>query len=59
MAAADRYVDLVLNVPEVSGLFVFLYQDDYVEGTEGFLGVAHWPALASKWRTTGLALTAR
>lgn len=54
--AADRFFDLALNEPAIAGLFVFLFQDDYVEGTERFLGVSHWPAVADRWRAVGAAL---
>lgn len=57
MAAADRYLELALNDTNLAGLFVFLYQDDYVEAGDRFLGVVHWPELADAWRAAGTALT--
>ena len=56
---ADQFLALALSEPRIVGLFVFLYQDDYVEESRRFLGVRHWPALQQKFRGIGRMITGK
>lgn len=56
---ADQYLQLALSRTEVIGLFVFLYQDDYVEENRRFLGVRHWLPLQRRYAAIGREITSR
>lgn len=56
---AEKYVQLALSEPAVVGVFPFLYQDDYVEGSVRFLGVRHWPMLKLKYEVIGKAIAGK
>ncbi len=56
---AEQYRQLALTDSAVVGLFAFLYQDDYVEGTQRFLGVKHWPELQERYISIGRSITGK
>lgn len=56
---ARQYYQLAVSEPAIVGLFAFLYQDDYAEDGQTFLGVGHWPELRATYRELGAALTGK
>ncbi|MCM2324104.1 MAG: hypothetical protein NDJ90_12660 [Oligoflexia bacterium] len=56
---AERYYQLAASDSAVIGLFGFLFQDDYIEGSERFLGIRHWPELQKKYRQIGMTITGK
>jgi hypothetical protein len=56
---ADQFLQLALSESRTVGMFVFLYQDDYVEESRRFLGVRHWPMLQKKFRGMGRTITGK
>ena len=56
---AEQFNQLALSDTSLVGLFGFLYQDDYVEGSQRFLGAKHWPALRDRYETMGLFITGK
>jgi hypothetical protein len=56
---AEQYRQLALSDTAIIGLFAFLYQDDYVEADQRFLGVRHWPDLQGRYRSLGHFITGK
>lgn len=56
---AEQYRQLALSDASIIGLFAFLYQDDYVEGAQRFLGVRHWPELQARYISIGRFITGK
>jgi hypothetical protein len=59
LGRADKYYQLALSESSIVGMFPFLYQDDYTENSELFLGVRHWPILQSKYQEIGRTITGK
>jgi hypothetical protein len=56
---ADKYFQLALSDPAIVGVFGFLYQDDYVEESQRFLGIRHWPQLQTQYLQMGRKITGK
>jgi hypothetical protein len=56
---ASQYRQLALSEPAIVGLFAFLYQDDYTEESQRFLGVRHWPRLRDAYESLGTFITGK